>query len=388
MKYRFGFRLLGLITSMLIGGASADQINAALFEQLALSTPTPPHQGNPVLSPEQTAALLKQGAQLKPEELQAIAKTIQAQNVAAQPPSHPADGLIEETVVVTATPVTVKPKEATEYTPLEKAQAHNLSVEEMQREEAFDQLLNDVLPLDPEQITTLHKGFDKVIKARATPAAPPPTPNVISYPVQLEPGSQPPVIRLAAGFVSTVLFVDSCGAPWPIAAYSIGDPQSFNIQWDQKSNAIFIQSMKPYSHGNLAVRLYQLDTPVMLTLVSGQKNVDFRVDLHIPLRSQNCPEPIIETQGGAHARVNPILMNFLDGIPPRGSVKLAVSGGHGEAWLADSRVYFRTKLSLLSPAWTATVASPDGTHVYELVPTTYLLASRHGKTIDIKLSGL
>ncbi len=56
--------------------------------------------------------------------------------------------------------------------------------------------------------------------------------------------------------------------------------------------------------------------------------------------------------------------------------------------MADGKIYFRTKCTVLSPAWTATVASPDGTHVYEMMATPYILASQNGKTIDIKLSGL
>lgn len=256
----------------------------------------------------------------------------------------------------------------------------------MKRQEAFKTLMQEVLPLLPDQIEDLHHYYDLTLKAKAATPNTPPTPNFTSIVVNLEPGSQAPVIRLSAGFVTSVLFVDSTGAPWPITAYSIGDPQTFNIQWDQKGNALFIQSLKQYSHGNLAVRLWGLDTPVMVTLVSGQRNVDFRVDLQVGGRGPDAKPPVVDTT--YNAKVNPLLINILDGIPPRDSIKLSVTGGHGEAWLADGRVYFRTKLTVLSPAWTATVSSPDGTHVYELMLTPFILASQNGKTIDIKLSGL
>ena len=267
-----------------------------------------------------------------------------------------------------------------------KPAAAELSPDEMKSALAFDQLVQDVLPLSPDQIKRLHKYYDMTLEAKATTPNAPPTPQFSSIHVNLDPGSSPPVIRLSAGFVTSLLFVDSSGEPWNIAAYSIGDPQSFNIQWDQKSNAMFVQSMKQYSHGNLAVRLNNLDTPVMITLVSGQRQVDFRVDLQVPGRGPNAKAPVVETT--ITANVNPILLNILDGVPPLDSIKLGISGGPGEAWLNDNKIYFRTRLTVLSPAWLATVSSADGTHVYELMVTPYIMGSENGKTVNIKVSGL
>ncbi len=335
------------------------------------STPPPGTPDLTKMTPEQTQNLVEQAKKMSPEQMQAIAKSYQQ----AQKPAKPATPAPTE-------PVMGATSGDTNFVPKPKER----SIEELQREEAFKDLINQVLPLSPDQIVKIHKYYDATLQAKATSPNPPPTPHFTSIVVNLDPGSQPPVIRLAAGFVTTVLFVDSTGAPWPLTAYSIGDPQNFNINWDSKGNAMFIQSMKPYAHGNLAVRLWGLNTPVMITLVSGQKNVDFRVDLQVGGRGPDAKPPIVDTT--FNAKVNPILINILDGIPPRGSIKLGVTGGQGEAWYADSRVYFRTKLVVLSPAWTGTVASPDGTHVYELTPTPYILASQNGKTIDIKLSGL
>lgn len=268
----------------------------------------------------------------------------------------------------------------------QEAEEETLSPEELKSAQAFDALVHEVLPLSPDQIKKLHKYYDKTLAATATTPAPPPTPQFSSIHVNLDPGSTAPVIRLSAGFVTSLLFMDNSGEPWNIAAYSIGDPAAFNIQWDQKSNALFIQSMKQYSHGNLAVRLQQLDTPVMITLVSGQRQVDFRVDLQVPGRGPNAKAAVVET--AINANVNPILLNILDGIPPIDSVKLGVIGGPGDAWLNDNKIYFRTRLTVLSPAWVATVASADGMHVYELMVTPYIMGSENGKTVNIKLTGL
>lgn len=334
---------------------------------------TPPMQTAPVsvppLTPDQLQTLLQHAT---PEQIQATlqyAKHLSSSEKPAAPPaSEHAEG--DQDLASPVTPPAGK------------------SLEQLQNEAAFNALLQDTLPLSPEQIMRLHKLYDLTLRAKATPPSPPPTPHFSSLPVNLAPGSMPPVIRLAGGFVTSVLFNDTTGAPWNIASYSIGDPQSFNIQWDQKGHILFIQSLKPYAHGNLAVNLWGLETPIMLSLVSGQKDVDFRVDLKVMTRGPHAKVPLMETTTIVNAQVNPLLINLLDGIPPKGSLKLRVSGGPGEAWHYDNKVYFRSKLTLLSPAWVSTVSSPDGTHVYELMLTPTLLASQDGKTVDIRLSGL
>jgi intracellular multiplication protein IcmK len=256
-------------------------------------------------------------------------------------------------------------------------------------EMAFGALLDSALPLSPDQIKQLHHLYD--LTQQAVSAAPtlPPTPVSSSLAVTLEPGSTPPLVRLSAGFVSSLVFVDSTGAPWPITAYGLGDPSSFNVQWDQTSNALFIQSLKPYAHGNLAVRLASLNTPVMISLVSGQKEIDYRVDLQIRDRGPNAEAPIVPESLQLGAQVDPRLINVLDGVAPQHSKQLILIPNIGQAWLTkENTLYLRTTLTLLSPAWTATISSPNGTHVYEMSKTPLVLASQDGKTITVEIQGL
>ena len=90
------------------------------------------------------------------------------------------------------------------------------------------------------------------------------------------------MIRLRAGYVTSLVFLDSTGEPWPIQAYDLGNPKSFNIRWDQKGNTLMVQAMDTYQAGNLAVMLKDHNTPVMITLMPGQQEVDYRVDLRLP----------------------------------------------------------------------------------------------------------
>ncbi len=254
------------------------------------------------------------------------------------------------------------------------------------KEEAFQKLLDMKVPLTPHQIIQLNQALDKTKKAMRTSPTTPPQPISSTINIDLSPGTPPPLVRLSAGFVSSLVFVDSTGQPWPIADYSLGNPQDFNIQWDKKTNALFIQSTAPYVTANLAIRLAKLDTPIMISLVTGQRDVDYRVDFQIRALGPNAL-PVISENNYSSFAMPPSLLKVLDGIAPENSKELVVSGNLGRAWHYNEKVIFRTKLVVLSPAWNATASSPDGTKVYEFMQTPVILASQNGKTVKIDISG-
>lgn len=251
---------------------------------------------------------------------------------------------------------------------------------------AFKDMTRNIYPLNPEQIVRLKQVYQNNEYAQASTAGTPPKPTATSQFVNLSPGSTPPVIRLSQGFVSSLVFLDSTGAPWPIAAYDLGDPSAFNIQWDKTGNTLMIQAMRLYNYGNLAVRLRGLNTPVMLTLIPGQKAVDYRVDLRVQGYGPNAKSMPLEE--GIPPAANDLLLHVLDGVPPPGSKRLTISGGDARGWISNDKMYIRTNLTILSPGWLASMTSADGTHAYEMQKSPVLLVSWHGKVMQLKIEGL
>ncbi len=250
---------------------------------------------------------------------------------------------------------------------------------------AFELVTSRLFPLSTAQVVKLHAMYNTAELAQVTSPSTPPRPTATSQIVNLSTGSTPPVIRLAQGFVSSLVFLDSTGAPWPIVSYDLGDPRSFNIAWDRTGNTLMIQSNKLYTYGNLAVKLQGLNTPVMLTLIPGQKAVDYRMDLRVqgygpnayPTQTQNLPPS-----------ANSVLLNVLDGVPPPGSKLLDVTGGPAEAWEQGDRLYLRTRLKVLSPGWLSVMSSADGMNAYEMTKTPVLLVSWRGKVLQLRVEGL
>lgn len=254
------------------------------------------------------------------------------------------------------------------------------------KDPAFENMLKKMYPMSPEQIQALRQAHETTQRAMAAPAEPVPTPSVTSQVVNLSPGTVPPVIRLSTGYVSSVVFVDETGAPWPVSGYSIGNPTAFNIQWDQQSNLLLIQGQKPYATGNIAVTLLDMPTPVMLTIVNDQSLVDYRVDFRVQGRGPNARGDMIASNIPQNASA--VLMNLLEGVAPSESQLLTVTGGSAQAWLWNNQLYVRTPLTLLSPGWVATLSSADGTHVYQMPVTPMILASQRGESITLKVEGL
>lgn len=252
------------------------------------------------------------------------------------------------------------------------------------RKEAFSRVTQQLLPLTPKQIKQLHKMFDEVRRAADEHPGEPPRPTSSSLVVDLAPGAAPPVVRMASGYVSTLVFLDETGAPWPIEAYDIGNPQSFNIQWNKKSNMLMIQARGDYKSGNLVVKLRDKNTPVLITLMPDQKSVDYRVDMHVPGEGPNA-QPRADT---LPATPSSTLLQILDGVPPEKAKRLNVSGGEARAWLYGNKLYLRTRMTILSPSWDAVMTSTDGMHAYELTPSPVILVSHHGQMVRLRIEGL
>lgn len=193
-------------------------------------------------------------------------------------------------------------------------------------EAAFANAAGNLLPLSTEQIRRLRQMFNATQAATAAPAGVPPRPKASSQFVNLAPGATPPVVRLAQGFVTSVVFLDSTGAPWPLEAYDIGDPAAFNIVWNKKDNMLMIQSMTLYNYGNLAVRLQGLNTPVMITLIPGQSAVDYRIDMRVQGLGPNA-KPLSNNDGLPQSESTSELLSVLDGCRPRGHVHSRLQEG-------------------------------------------------------------
>lgn len=253
------------------------------------------------------------------------------------------------------------------------------------RDPHFQKLLKSQFPMSPDQIKIFRETLNIYEQAMQDQVRNP-TPIMSTRSVNLDPGGSPPAVRISTGYVSSVLFVDETGAPWPIKAYDIGNSKAFNVVWDQKGNILMIQGLVPYSNTNIVVLLHGLDTPVILNLINDQKKVDYRLDLRVQGMGPQATVPIITNTEIPEG--DDLLMGLIDGLPPEQARPLEVQGGNAQAWIMnDEELLIRTRLTILSPSYTSSMRSPDGMKVYRMPKTPLIMATKDGNTYKLAVNG-
>jgi intracellular multiplication protein IcmK len=268
--------------------------------------------------------------------------------------------------------------QATQPAPTAQQATHNA---------AFDSALNGTLPLSPSDIRTLLERLNESQAAAAQPTGIVPRAEVKAETISLDPGAEPPEIDTESGYVTTVSFLDATGSPWPILDVGVGG--NFDVPApEQGGNVLRISPLSRYASGNLSVRLVNLTTPLSFRLRSGTDKVYYRYDARVPKFGPQASSPLIDHGINTLEAGDAMLMNVLDGAPPTDSTRLAVTGTdqRSAAWRIGGKVYLRTPLSLLSPAWEGSVSSGDGTHVFVIPDTPVLLLSDNGVLVHARLS--
>lgn len=250
---------------------------------------------------------------------------------------------------------------------------------------SFDRASSGLLPLSPEQIRNFMNRLEKTQEAAAPPSAGQPKGRVRVVTLSLDPGAEPPQIDLSSGYITTVNLVDATGQPWPILDVGVGG--NFEVTPTQSgSHVIRVMPLTRVASGNLSVLLKELPTPVIFRLSSGAQKVDLRYDARIPKYGPGAKIPLVNRPGIQAG--DELIMMFLDNAPPKDARRIKVSGLDSRtlAWSYNEKVYVRTPVSLLSPAWNASASSADGMTVYEIGDAPVLLMSDNGAVVRARLS--
>lgn len=248
-----------------------------------------------------------------------------------------------------------------------------------------------VSPLTPDQITELRGYYEDT--RRASIARPVNGEGQIrSTSVELDPGSAVPELRTMPNELSTMVFVDSTGAPWPLrAAPRVSRNDLFDVNWLEGTNMITVSPLTSYNQGTVTLILDGMSIPVSVKLstINPESNAskhyyDTRHDFRIPGRGPNAQAPTTGTE--QIALYDQVMQNFLDGLPPSGAqtIDIAPDDIDASAWTYDNSLYLRTTLPIRS-SFQRTLSSADGTHVYKMAVTPFLALSSEGRTVTIKL---
>lgn len=249
---------------------------------------------------------------------------------------------------------------------------------------AFKQVLDGLLPLKPAQIKELRKQIDRTDRAAADPVRPE-QPSVSSLDVSLSPGGTPPQIRTAAGRVTALSFYDVTGAPYPVSAVVVGNPNLFQVEAPiPEGNLVTVTPLAEYAEGNMAITLLNQPVPIVVKLIAGSEVVDYRIDMRVAARGPLAASPVQFVDSSPQVGGS-VISAFLDGLPPEGAKALTLDKPGISAWRYNDALYLRTRMSLLSPAWTNSAAGAGGLKVYIIPDVPVILASDDGRLVSVKV---
>ena len=251
-------------------------------------------------------------------------------------------------------------------------------------DEAFENAVKQLVPMTPDQIKEFRRRQDDARRAQSLPLQPV-VPITRTISLTLKPGEPTPVIRVAAQRVTTLTFVDVTGKPWPVLSVATGDPTTLEAKSAGPANETNIITLSPIRYQgatNVAVTLTKYPVPIVMTVTTGEREVDYRVDVRVGARGPNAIADVIGA-GGLTPTNDVTLTGFIDGVPPRGAEKVTTSSRDVEAWMFDKMLYVRTNLELLSPAYLQKASGNAGVNVYQLAEAPVLLVSRDGNVAQV-----
>ncbi|MHB1285533.1 MAG: DotH/IcmK family type IV secretion protein [Leptospirales bacterium] len=246
---------------------------------------------------------------------------------------------------------------------------------------AVRETIHKNFPLTPEDIRLLKRTLYETQKAVH---GSPPVGRAVSLQVSLDPGASFPVVHLVPGIASTITVVDATGAPWPIEDVIVGNSKSFPVRRMSTSNGVVIEPKNNVGWTSLSLVMKGRGTPAVLKLVDSDHVSDTRVTARIEGRGPNAitplfrePKPIVSSR----------ILAFLDGIPPSEARSIPVHGTKDmEAWRFGSRLFVRTHMDVLAPAWNETVAGPNGMKLYVFSPVSVITAAgEDGEMVTVEL---
>lgn len=255
------------------------------------------------------------------------------------------------------------------------------------RKEAFGRASEQLMPLKPTEIRRMLELYDETKQASDTPVYPSPEPESSFQGVSLDPGAKPLVIKTAIGNVTTVSIVDLTGQPWPIKDLTwAGD---FQVEQPESgSHMLRIIPTSEFASGNISMRLLGLNPPVIFSLKAERKTVHVRLDVQVPEIGPNGVLPPMDTPVSTKAGDDFMTSVLVGVVKGADTAQLKVDGidGRTTAFTKGGMVYVRTPYTMLSPAWSSSVQSGDGTKVYALNFSPVILLSDKGKMLRAYLS--
>lgn len=258
------------------------------------------------------------------------------------------------------------------------------------RERTFDAAIETIYPLTPGQVQDLiefKELDDEAIYSERIPRLVSESRKLI-----IEPGSEVPKLSLVPGYISSIIFVDANGEPWPITSFTPRSTSLFRfekLEGLEPGNMLTLQAMRKIANGSIAITLKDKDVPIVIQLGTPRSGDAYNSDSVIAYHIQSMGPNYSATIKGEQP-LSPLhndMLAFLNNTPPQAAIAVTLQPElpNTKIWRFGDNFYLRTKHSPRWPAWSPQIArGSSGIRVYKMLPTHSLILSVNGKTINYK----
>lgn len=261
---------------------------------------------------------------------------------------------------------------------------------ELDNQAAFEQDFDYEFNITPEQVRKIQSRKFQMEQASQMPV--PYSGKTRSQAVSLDPGSKIGVINCYPQYVSTIRILDNSGNPWPIVAYMVGNQGSFKVQKPdmEPKDTLMVSPSVNAGSTNLTLMLDNQEgedpvPPLSLQLIvspENKMNYDTVASIRVNRRGPRTSSPVM-IDDSENFYNDPSLLAFLDGVPPKGALRMKTTDKTIDAWMMNDMLYVRSPNKIVWPAWTKSISSGEknGTvYAYELPPVESIMLTGN-KTI-------
>lgn len=219
--------------------------------------------------------------------------------------------------------------------------------------------------------------------------------------LRLRAGEEIPRLKVALNRVTTLVFADITGSPWPVTAARPSSDAVLGIERPENHPHVVIIWPKVYGgHANLVVLLQDEAMPINIELAHDTEEYNGLTPMQVAKRGPKSalPPGLAGGPGGLGGgqgnpagldAFDPDLLATLDGLGPTNGRRLKIEGSDRlEVWQKNRELYIRTELTLNSPAPLGERRGLNGLKAYRVPLAPVLRVSHEGRQIRVGLVDL
>lgn len=257
-------------------------------------------------------------------------------------------------------------------------------------EQGFKNQQDMVLPLVPQQVKQYKERVASTKRAIVEDA---PRTHTGSRTLKLEASAEIQEVLLTPGYITSLVFYDSTGEPWPITSCSLGNPNAFQVivpEGLEPGNMINVQGLQKFANSNIVLTLKEFSLPIVVNLqTAGMKGKGAVTNSMVSFRANrmgpNAKIPIVGRP--IQTSISKTIMTFLDGVPPKGAESISnVSQREDmDMWRYGDSLYLRTYSPVIWPAWDMVANGAAGLALYKLPDVPNVLVSVNGRKVSLDI---